>query len=382
MLFNGDVFSPELVSDSRVRSVLTAMAEQANARISPGDVLAAAIGQGDAEVLNALSAAIRSGHTPRDVAALADGCGSPEGPAVGAELVRRRASFTPQALAALEEFDQLMLEDKPRANDAGLETLLICVLKHMDRRERRRWAALNVERAVAALAKRIEGNAETMVHGAQATGEKRNMEGNEGSEKRDRFLLPPEVGLSHDLTHDAKVGDMPAPAPFDGEPHFEALFDMVVRVLHRRRCNHVLLVGERGVGKNTVLSELARRAAMGTIPFLQDRNFLLVDCRYIAPDESRPRLVAILEIKHTKSNRPVFAPEFLARIRRIIVFQPLDRDAMEGICHNLVRDMQQSWQEKREKRLNMSIGRLGNPQNQRLGKLSCCAQLLLRANNR
>ena len=54
---------------------------------------------------------------------------------------------------------------------------------------------------------------------------------------------------------------------------------------------------------------------------------------------------AMSQIKHGKSNRPVFAPEFLARIKRVIVFEPLGAEAMDGIARILLRQMQQTWQE-------------------------------------
>lgn len=60
---------------------------------------------------------------------------------------------------------------------------------------------------------------------------------------------------------------------------------------------------------------------------------------------------ALSQIRHGKSNRPVFAPEFLARIRRIIIFQPLSRDAMQGICRKLLHKMQATWRDKRRKNL-------------------------------
>jgi ATP-dependent Clp protease ATP-binding subunit ClpA len=58
---------------------------------------------------------------------------------------------------------------------------------------------------------------------------------------------------------------------------------------------------------------------------------------------------ALLELRHPRSGEVVFAPEFLARIRRIIVFKPLDRAAMEGICRKIVGRMQTDWERKRNK---------------------------------
>jgi ATP-dependent Clp protease ATP-binding subunit ClpA len=55
--------------------------------------------------------------------------------------------------------------------------------------------------------------------------------------------------------------------------------------------------------------------------------------------------------KHTKSNRPVFTPEFLARLKRIIIFKPLDQGGMLGITRKLVDDMARDWLHKRQKTL-------------------------------
>ena len=52
-----------------------------------------------------------------------------------------------------------------------------------------------------------------------------------------------------------------------------------------------------------------------------------------SPDEIRERMKEVLaQIKHTKAERPVFSPEFLSRLKRIIVFNPLGREAMRGIA--------------------------------------------------
>jgi ATP-dependent Clp protease ATP-binding subunit ClpA len=73
-----------------------------------------------------------------------------------------------------------------------------------------------------------------------------------------------------------------------------------------------------------------------------------------SPDEIRDRMKEVLaQIKHSKAERPVFSPEFLARIKRIIVFNPLDRFAMEGITRKLFRELQESWSVKRSRRLEV-----------------------------
>ena len=72
------------------------------------------------------------------------------------------------------------------------------------------------------------------------------------------------------------------------------LLESLARGLSRRRCRHLLVTGQRGVGKTTLVWELARRAAAGEISGLQDSRFLWVDCQDVAPEESRARFAALL----------------------------------------------------------------------------------------
>jgi ATP-dependent Clp protease ATP-binding subunit ClpA len=74
-----------------------------------------------------------------------------------------------------------------------------------------------------------------------------------------------------------------------------------------------------------------------------------------SPEEMVARMKETLaQIKHPKSQRPVFAPEFLARITRLIVFQPLTLDAMRGIAEKTLRGARRNWREKREKELEVA----------------------------
>jgi ATP-dependent Clp protease ATP-binding subunit ClpC len=76
-------------------------------------------------------------------------------------------------------------------------------------------------------------------------------------------------------------------------------------------------------------------------------------------------------IRHNKSSRPVFTPEFLARIKRIIVFRPLDQTAMLAITRKLVAEMTRDWLAKRQKNLVLpdtilkAIGEKGHAINER-----------------
>lgn len=62
---------------------------------------------------------------------------------------------------------------------------------------------------------------------------------------------------------------------------------------------------------------------------------------------------SLSRIRHTKSNRPVFTAEFLARVKRIIVFRSLDQAAMRGICRLLIEQLRRDWPLKRQKSLTL-----------------------------
>jgi ATP-dependent Clp protease ATP-binding subunit ClpC len=108
------------------------------------------------------------------------------------------------------------------------------------------------------------------------------------------LVLPPQIAPSEDLSWQARRSPLRGPSPFDGDPLAEHLFDSLARALHRREYANVLLVGERGVGKSTLIAELARRAAQNKSDPLAAKRFLAVDCRYTPPDETRARLAALL----------------------------------------------------------------------------------------
>lgn len=59
----------------------------------------------------------------------------------------------------------------------------------------------------------------------------------------------------------------------------------------------------------------------------------------------------VLPKTRNRTGELVFTPEFLARIREIIVFKPLDLAAMEGICRKIPDGRRRFWSEKREKEL-------------------------------
>ncbi|MFI0480178.1 AAA family ATPase [Actinomadura sp. 9N215] len=60
--------------------------------------------------------------------------------------------------------------------------------------------------------------------------------------------------------------------------------------------------------------------------------------------------------RHPRSGQPVFPPEFLARIRQIIVFRPLEKTAMVGISRRLFDQRERFWRERRGKELVVPDG--------------------------
>ncbi len=69
-------------------------------------------------------------------------------------------------------------------------------------------------------------------------------------------------------------------------------------------------------------------------------------------DEIHEKLMESLsQIRHAKANRPVFSAEFLARLKRVIIFKSLDADSMCGIASQLCADLSRKWRDERQKEL-------------------------------
>jgi ATP-dependent Clp protease ATP-binding subunit ClpA len=58
--------------------------------------------------------------------------------------------------------------------------------------------------------------------------------------------------------------------------------------------------------------------------------------------------------KQERSGQPVFSPQFVARLRHVVVFQPLSSDAMVAIARGKCESMSRQWQRKREKKLSVA----------------------------
>jgi hypothetical protein len=290
MLFNLGIFSPEMVSDARAKAVLQGASEAAGEVLRSTDLLSSAGRNGDPITQQILTQALLPGLSLSQALAAIE-ARPPQGtPTPNPQ--RKRESFSPEALLALDALEAVLLQGVGLFNGLALEILVCCVLDNLD--DRTVFSVFDVPRAKFLFQQRIEQCFRPCQENGQHEGDMSRQTNGAPAEHVNGLLVPPEIAPSEDLTHRAQSAASIGAFPFDLDPTFKRLFETTTRVLHRRQGNHVLLTGERGVGKNTVISELARRAAMGEVPFLKNRRFLRVDCRYFAPDESRPRLTALL----------------------------------------------------------------------------------------
>ncbi len=110
---------------------------------------------------------------------------------------------------------------------------------------------------------------------------------------RDAPLLS-DIASFQDLSELPRSAAPSGPFPFDDAAEYDGLFENIARILNRSQAHHVLLVGERGVGKHTIIAELARRAVNSQPAFLGDKRIITADCRYVCPEDSRRMIVGIL----------------------------------------------------------------------------------------
>lgn len=75
-------------------------------------------------------------------------------------------------------------------------------------------------------------------------------------------------------------------------------------------------------------------------------------------------------VRHERSSQPVFPPQFLSRMKRIIVFNPLDEDAMVSIAKGAAKRLAMRWKKLRSKAVVISdeiifqIGQRGHSLNE------------------
>lgn len=82
-------------------------------------------------------------------------------------------------------------------------------------------------------------------------------------------------------------------AAFDSE-FGRASLSKMARALCRQRKGQVILTGDRGVGKTTLIRRLAAEVARGEFPRLADRRFVQIDVSNVGPEDSRACLELII----------------------------------------------------------------------------------------
>ncbi len=88
-------------------------------------------------------------------------------------------------------------------------------------------------------------------------------------------------------------------------------------------------------------------------------------------EEISERVKQVLsKVRHERSSQPVFPPQFLSRIKRIMIFNPLDEDAMTGVVERRLKSMSKLWLTKRQKQIEWEpevarfIGKKGHQLNE------------------
>ncbi len=133
------------------------------------------------------------------------------------------------------------------------------------------------------------------------------------------YKLPSYLPPSEDLTWLARTGAISESCHLDG------YFDALCRALHRSTDHHVLITGLPGVGRTTLLRELARRAATGEIPFLRRKRFVRVDCRGVAPEQSEKQLTGLISTVSGRTDVVICVDGLGALLR-----------GPDGVRHNLL----------------------------------------------
>ena len=278
MPFLKDQFAPHLVVDARARIGLTEVTRTPRRPVRLIDIIAAAARTGQESVRYGFEASLGSSTWDEFLDSLPD-TGSESMPAT-----LSRQDFSPESLKALDGFWSVLRGSGGVLQAVSLDLLLHFCLINLSDSEASELAGLDIAEAAGRFRSTVTNEMSPEFSGSD----------DETEESDGPALLPPELVPSADLTRQAGQADSNASHPFDDEPLYDRIFDSLARALHRREHPFAILVGERGVGKSTILAEAARRAISGGLPFLSDCRFIIADGKHVPPDESRPRLMALL----------------------------------------------------------------------------------------
>jgi hypothetical protein len=282
MFFPNGVFSPEAVTDPRVRAALVAASAAAGELVEPIDLLAGLVRHGSRRLAEVFGAAARPDWHEGLPPARTEAAGP-----------RAETSFSETARAVLEEFTRVTADSSGVWDSVGPEVLAYITLGRLSEPEAQRLGGLDVHQAQAVLLGHLLKGADFGRLVALALSPLGTFEVSAAPpDKTGDSAVPSELEPADDLSRAVANANPEAESAYAGDPDYDRMFDALARALCRRQPRHVFLTGERGVGRSTVLAELARRAALRSP--LAGRRFFLVDCRDTPPDETRRRLTDIL----------------------------------------------------------------------------------------
>jgi ATP-dependent Clp protease ATP-binding subunit ClpA len=193
VLFEAGILTTDAIGDVRAVNVLLAATDSAPT-VRPGDILHAAIASGDEKIRRALSTGLVNGAQLSHVQQIIEVY---RPPGAAPDFDGRRESFSPEALAALDEFDDALTRDRERLNGAGLELLLAIALSHLDKDDRKNLTILDPEAAGAALWELIRSATESLTP---------VFDGESGNLRKEEFTESAWAVLEHAGVHAAELG--------------------------------------------------------------------------------------------------------------------------------------------------------------------------------
>lgn len=119
----------------------------------------------------------------------------------------------------------------------------------------------------------------------------------------------PILDLTAQFCNNPSAGELVECAP-------ASVMDSVIRGLHRGTSRHVLVTGVSGVGKTSFLHNLASVACGGRFPFLNEKRFVWINCRYVSREDSRACLESLLHFGMQQPNLVLCLDDLAALLRR------------------------------------------------------------------
>jgi ATP-dependent Clp protease ATP-binding subunit ClpC len=280
MPFRNGHLAPETVADQRTQRALAEIMIESGDVVRGIDLVLAGLKTGDEHIHAIFGQAMRQGTIPTLIAALQRPLATRGGTPLS------RDDFAANALRALDEFGAVLRGGSGVLDSVALELFFYFVLTHLSSDEVAALPGLDVSAAAQLFRNQVAAVMDPRGNPTSADFQRPTGDA--------PFRLPIQIAPSDDLTWQARQAETRPEYPFDSVPLYDRVFDGLSRALHRRTQPHALLVGDRGVGKLALVSEFARRAAVGQLPYLADCQFIRIDGRHISPDETRPRLAALL----------------------------------------------------------------------------------------